>query len=354
MSQSGTTRDRALDFLKGAAIIMVVFFHNVQLNPASITDNLFMMVGNTAVPCFFLVSGALFFSRPFDLRKHIFRIVNMYTVLVCWRMIYFVFYHHLNGAATGTLREFLSYLFLFGSLNAVSTGHLWFIDAMLTVLLAAPLLRLCREYDRRLTLYTLAVLFIFNQLLADGNLLIAFLSKLIGRSVWDISGFGEINPFSLHHSNYMFYYLLGAELYERRGRISVRLSGLLCLFGLIGLDLIKYIQTGSIRWGGVHLTSGYYWCSTIVFSCGAFLLVQHLPFKRCAPLRWFASTVGGSSLGVFYLHLPLISLLTPYLFEHLAAYNGWPLNLCESLLITAVSVAVTLLCRKIPLIRRLF
>lgn len=353
MSQKGQ-RDRTLDFLKGAAIVMVVFFHNMQLNPVSRVDNLFMMVGNTAVPCFFLVSGALFFSRPFTVKRHVVRMVNLYAALVCWRALYLLFYHMLYGAAAGMLRDLLSYLFLFASLDGISSGHLWFIDALLTVLLAAPLFRFCREYDRRLVYYTLIVLFVFNQLLADGNLLIACLAKSAGRSAWEISAFAEINPFSFRHSNYMFYYLLGAELYERRECISARIPAALCAAGLLGLELIKYIQSGTIRWEGLHLTSGYYWISTALFACGVFLAVYHLPLENCAPLRWFARTVGMSSLGVFYLHIPLISLLTPLLFEKMTAYNGWLLNLSESLLITGIAVAVTWLCRKIPLLRRMF
>lgn len=351
---SGAGRSLSLDFLKGFSILMVVFFHNLQLNPASVADNLFVLAGNAAVPCFFLVSGTLFFTRPFDMKKHIRRCVQLYLVMVVWRILYLLFYHGLGASVPGSLRTLASYLLFFQDIDGVSTSHFWFIDALLTVMLIAPLLKYCRDTNRRLTLYLMALLFLFNQLLADGNLLLALAARLLGKPAPDISQFAEISPFSLRHSNYMLYYLLGAELYERKDRFSGRTAGLMAAGGLAGLLIIKYLQSGTFRWQGLHITSGYYWISTMLLAGGMYLLANRLPLAPGSPLSLFAKTAGTSTLGIFYLHIPLITLLTPALFDRLAPWNGWIVNMAESLLIMLISCVIVRICRKIPVVSRLF
>lgn len=347
------SRDLSLDFLKGFAIVMVVFFHNIQLNPTSIADNLWMLACNAAVPCFFLVSGYLFFSRPFSLEKHIRRVLRFYLVVVIWRLIYLALYHFWGAPLTG-MRARLSYLFLFQSMDGVEISHFWFMDAMLTIMLAAPILRFCWDHDRKLIYYTLAVLLLFNQLLADGNLLLAVLARMFGKSALEISSFAEINPFSFRHSNYMGYYLLGILLAERRTKTSKKISILMMIIGLAGLALIKYLQSGTFQWQGLHITSGYYWISTMLLACGMFFFTAQLPFDRVPLLRWLSQVVGTSTVGIFYLHIPLIFLLRPTLFAQLSAYNGWLLNLAESLLITAIACGITWIGKKNPMIKHLF
>lgn len=355
-SSSPTTpsRDLSLDFLKGLAIVMVVFFHNIQLNPESIADNLFMLACNAAVPCFFLVSGSLFFSRPFSLAKHIRRMIRFYLVMVIWRGIYLALYHTWGAPVSGSLRTLFSYLFLFQSMNGIETSHFWFMDAMLTVMLIAPLLRICLESNRNIIWYILATLILFNQLLADGNLLLSLLAHTLGKPTPEISSFAEINPFSFRHSNYMTYYLLGFFLHEQKNRITKKASGLMMTAGLTGLAVVKYIQSGTIQWQNLHIASGYYWFSTMLLACGMFFFTARISFHQYAPLRFFARTAGTATMGIFYLHIPLIFLLRPVFTTYLADYNGWLLNLAESLLITAIACMITWAGKKIPVIKHLF
>lgn len=366
------SRDLSLDLLKGISILMVVFFHNIQLNPDGFIDNLFMMAANAAVPCFFLVSGALFFSRPFHVKKHLRCMIRFYLVYVIWRTLYLTFYVSQGAPLDGSLRSLFAYHFLFQTIPGVETGHFWFMDAMLTVMLAAPLFHLCWTEHRNLIPYLMGVLFLFNQLLADGNLLLAVVCPLISKPALDISSFAEINPFSFRHSNYMLYYLLGAVLLESQKSDAAPLPGMhtfshlspyfqrrttaliMMCTGLTGLVLIKYLQSGTFLWQGLHVTSGYYWVSTMLLACGAFLFARTLPIDHCKPLAWFACTAGTSTMGVFYLHIPLIFLLRPALFAQFTPYNGWLLNLAESILITAIACLITWAGKKIPGVKYLF
>ena len=342
-------RDLSLDFLKGISIILVIFFHNLQLNPDSVVDNVFVVWGNVAVPTFFLVSGALFFTRPFCWKRHIRHILHFYLGMAAWKAVYLGIYYFLGVPFPVSKRDILTYLFLFGSVNGVASGHLWFITAMLTVLLAAPLLRLCMEQDKKLAIYIMVICFLFNQLLADLNLVSTTFAKLIGKGAWDLSAFGEINPLSFRHSNYMFYYMLGGFLQKKKTEktASLKISISMIGIGLLGLVLLKYLQSGTFCWQNMHLASGYYWTSTIMAASGMFLLAHRIPLERFRLLKGFSKTVGTSTLGIFYLHMPLIHLLTPRLFVRFAAYNGWAVNLAESVLIAAISCGIVWIGRKV-------
>lgn len=385
-------RNLSLDLLKALAIIMVIFYHNGQMNPDSVADNLLMLIPNAAVPCFFITSGAVFFHRPFDMQKHLRRITRFYLTIVAWKAIYLILYWHWGAPVNGSLRALLSYLFLYQHLEGVGTAHFWFMDAMLTVMLVSPVLYLCYHItdeenaspgktgiqfpqaaafrltcrdnvvSRRvwlpghsqLLLFLLTVLLLFNQIPAACNLLLRVLSQLTGRPEWNISTLGEVNPFSFRYSNYFTYYLLGALLMEYRERFSVRAGAAFSLIGTTGLLCAKYVQTGSFRWNGIYLESGYYWISTMVLAAGLFLLTTRLTVREHSPAGWIAKYVGTSTMGIFYLHIPLIFVLAPTVFARLQPYNGWVVNLTEASLVVVLSLPLIWIGRKIPIIRNLF
>lgn len=363
---SSKTRDLSLDLLKAAAIFLVVFFHNMQLNPDSIADNLFMIIGNAAVPCFFMASGAVFFHRPLSMKNQIRRILQVYIVLVIWRIIYLLLYLYWGAPLNGSLRTLCSYLFFFQSMDGIGTAHFWFMDALLTVMLAAPLLYLCyhtaADYlppsrllpgHSTLLVFILGILLLFNQGPAVGNLFLSGVSRLLGKPEPDIAALAEINPFSFRYSNYMTYYLLGALLTEYKERLSGKIASIFTGGGILGLLLVKYFQTGSFCWNNIHLSGGYYWLSTMCLATGLFLLATRIAAQRWPVTSWIARAVGASTLGIFYLHIPLIYVLTPG-FTQIAAWNGWLLNAAESFLIILLALVIIWTGRKIPLIRTLF
>ncbi|MGL5433982.1 MAG: acyltransferase [Lachnospiraceae bacterium] len=368
MPQKTNTRNLSLDLLKALAIYLVVFFHNAQLNPDSFIDNLCMLIPYAAVPCFFMASGAVFFHRPFQMKKHMLRTIRLYLVVAAWKAIYLALYLHWGVAFDGSIRKIFSYLFLFQTWHGIQTDHFWFMDAMLTVMLAAPLLYLyfhtkddnsglmSRFFPghSQLLWYLLAVLIIFNQLTADGSLLMNLLAMLLKKPVLDVTPLGEINPFSFRYSDYFTYYLLGGLLIEQKERITKKAAITMAALGMIGLLIIKYIQTGSWLWSGILLQSGYYWISTMALSVSLFVLALYLDVQAQTIAGRVAGIAGGSTMGIFYLHIPLIYLLTPQLFDSFRHWNSWLLNTAESLLICLIALIITQAGKRIPVLRGLF
>ncbi len=368
MSCKTNTRNLSLDLLKAYSIFLVVYFHNAQLNPDSFIDNLTMLVPYAAVPCFFMASGAVFFHRPFLMKPHIRRTVRLYLVVAAWKAIYLGLYLNWGVPFDGSIRKIVSYLFLFQTWTGIQTDHFWFMDAMLTVMLAAPLLYLCfhskdensgimSKYfpgHSQILWYLLIVLLVFNQLTADGSLLMNLVSTLLNKPVLDVTPWGEINPFSFRYSDYFTYYLLGGLLIERKELVTKKAAMIMAAVGIAGLLVIKYIQTGSWLWSGILLQSGYYWISTMLLSISLFMTALHLNVKHETALGRFSKIAGRSTMGIFYLHIPLIYILTRMLYDTVNQWNGWLLNLGESLLICLIGLIITQVGKRIPVLKVLF
>lgn len=342
-------RDMTLDLIKAFAILMVVFLHNGQLNPDSVLDNISMLLPSAAVPLFFMASGAVFFQSRLDLKKHGKRILRLYLTMVFWKMIYLLVFlpgYHYGEAS----REVLSYLLLFQPLDGVATGHFWFFQGMITVLLIAPMFYYCYRGARQqsedgidaraIMRYTVVVLVIFNQLLISGNFLLGVAAQLLGKGAWDITAFAEMNPFSFRYSNFLIYYLLGAVLLQYRDQCKTAVAVLLTLGGVAGLAGIRFWQTGTWAWQGMQLQGIYYWSSTMALSIGLFLLAYRLPVKNSRILQWIARYVGTATLPIYCVHTLLIRYLTPMLFAKWMAWNGTLLNGAESLLIVGCILAL--------------
>lgn len=73
---------------------------------------------------FFMVNGALLFTRPLKLEKHIRKTILIYIVLVAWRLIYLFTVGPLcQISPLGFGRnQILTYLFTFGSLDGIGTA----------------------------------------------------------------------------------------------------------------------------------------------------------------------------------------------------------------------------------------
>ena len=187
-----------LDIVKVIAIFLVVFCHFVLL-AQTVPANLFMSACWSGVPMFFLVNGALLFTRPLKLKKHISKTLAIYLILVVWRLIYLlsiggILHVPLSGFGKG---QIFLYLFAFGNLDGIGTGHLWFIEALLAVYLLFPLFRICFDhpFGRGLILFFA----IWGLVMTNGMTAIQILLDSLASSGWigavSLSALQVLNPF---------------------------------------------------------------------------------------------------------------------------------------------------------------
>ena len=342
-------RDVNLDMLKALAITMVVFFHNMQLNPDSIVDNALMMFCNAAVPVFFMVTGAVQLTRDnkFDPKKHIKTVIILYLEIVCWKIIYALFMYIFYGVRIdASPLNIINYVLLLQETNGVATGHFWYLKALIAMYLILPLLKLCK--DKKVGYYLMLVLFIFSNIMFDLVFLFNFVGKVTGKNIPNVTLITEMSPFSSTYAIYILYMFLGKYLYEQKEKIYKYRKWAACGIGLgtMGLLVIKYMQSGTLQWQGIHVVSGYYYCSTMLIAAGLFVLFNSR--KSISVIeQWIAGTVGKHTLGIFYLHILVYTILENTLYMKTSQFNNCFINVIESIFIIVVSLIITMIFNKL-------
>lgn len=131
-----------LDILKVIAIFLICFMHYVLLNPTWF-DNFVDMFCFAGVSLFFLVNGALLFNKPFDLKKHYKKIINMILVLLAWEIISAIYFTimYRKDYMNYNVQDIISYL-IGGVRWELPTGHFWFIIALISIYILFPLLKI--------------------------------------------------------------------------------------------------------------------------------------------------------------------------------------------------------------------
>lgn len=348
---SKSNRDVHLDLLKALAITMVVFFHNAQLNPNGIIDNALMMFCNSAVPIFFMVTGAVQLTREgtVDPKRHIKKVMVLYLYVICWKMIYAIFMHFFYHVhIDGSLSNLVNYVFLFQEVPGVSTGHFWYFQALITMYLILPLLRICK--DEKIIGYLMLVLFGFSSVVFDLALFFQFIGKITGKNIPNALLLTQMSPFHPTYAIYILCMFLGKCIYEQKGKcfcykkVALFSIGL----GLVGLMVIKYIQSGVWTWQGVHIVSGYYYCSTLLIASGVFIFF--VGRKSISKVEyWIGKNIGQYTLGIFFLHILVYTILENILYKTIAPFNHWYINLIESAVIVGVSAMCTVIFEKVKI-----
>lgn len=368
-------RIQYLDLLKAIAIFLVVFCHFVLLSE-TVAANLFMSACWMAVPIFFMVNGALLFSRPLDFKKHLKKTLSVYLVLSVWKLVYLLVIPpatgaNLNGVGVGTV---LNYLFLFGEIPEIVNGHLWFIEALLAVYLIFPALRVayaCRSgaiSSRRLTWYLaiaslactngLHSLEVFGSMLRDLGLPFSL----------SFDSLAAFQPFG-KYGNMLGFFLLGGLLSSstglglKNGRAMLvsgsakqRLVGAAMLLGgLFALWGVKCYLSGQAAWDGILLQEGYRHVPVIFMAVGLFMLCKDLKIKN----RWaaaFVEALASRTLGIFYLHWVfgwlLVNPLAAFLVSHGIGFSVGA-NILKNIVLMVPAFLIILLLERIPLVKRL-
>ena len=124
-------RIQYLDIIKVISIFLVVF---LPLCPACGNHTGQHFYGSLLVrsPHVFHGKRSPAFTRPLNLSKHIRKTLLIYIVLVLWKLDLPFSIGALCRVPVADFGKNQSslYLFAFGSLEGIGTGHLWFIEAL--------------------------------------------------------------------------------------------------------------------------------------------------------------------------------------------------------------------------------
>lgn len=351
-----------LDMIKGISILLVVFCHYVFLPNETVAGNLLMCAAWGAVPCFFMVTGGIMHrSSRFSYKKHMIRTGRIYICLCIWKIIYLLWFS-LLGNVSFSKTEFVQYIFLFGDIDGVSTGLMWFMYAYITAMLVFPITHFLFYGGKKgniLLLFSALLAFLNSIFIIDINFYFEILSKITGLGLMDISKLSSVLPFG-SYCNMVFYFIVGAYLLKyhefirewfMKKRIRSVIPVACILIGIAGLMYLKYFYTGSFRWNGIYITNGYNRFATVLLAAGIYFIMMLL--EKYHPVSRIFSWIGMRTMGIYYLHFPVLAFCIKYFNEFMLPYYSVLLNLAKSFLVVFVCVLISAVIKKIPYIQRL-
>ena len=346
-----------LDTLKAVSMFLVIFCHYVMLPNGSILGNVLMSLSWAAVPCFMMTSGFLMHRKEVLKPKGYFRrLSHIYAAYVIWRLIYLAVYFAF-GKVRPTIKEVISYLFFARDLAEVNTGAMWYIVAYIAVLLLYPVTHFLYHggnKGKRVLAFLGCIAGVRGLLVPSVNWLIEKIMTAAGTEPISISYLNGLNPIA-NSANMLFYFILGAFLFEYRKEITAfidrhrLLPYALVLTGTAGIMFAKYVETGAFGWNGVYLTGGYTRITTLVASVGLFLCAAS--GRGHSPIRFLGRMIGKYTMGIYYIHYILLAACSSIVYGYFRPYYSFGLNILKTILTAAFCTAVTIVMRKLPGIR---
>lgn len=316
-----------------------------------VVQTFFNLAGRYSVCVFCMISGALFLrpGREQSLREILGRYgKRMLLCLLVWDLIYAVIYTAMNQEDAGYFFQRLFKL----------PDHLWYLLMLMGMYLALPVLRAITK-NRALTRYLILLLIVFgtvDNITGLNGFFADMAGERLGYALWKslLGNLGTLKSAFL--PGYLAFFLLGHYIHEyglgkwHRPLVytavpALLLSALLTVWlsGITG----KYIYTFMLETNPL----------VVLASAGIFAFFRgegETPRDRDArsPLAGAMTWLGGSTFGVYLIHFAVRDLLANCLDFSVASYPAIlsvPLN---SLLIFGISLALTVLAKRIPGLRR--
>lgn len=351
-------RSGALDLMKAAAIVMVLLYHTVAFDTrilelpgiktyAGYLTQSFLCL---CVPVFFFVHGALSLPRPLDVGGWRRKLFQLPCLILFWGFLTGGILLAVRGERVspgGLLLDLLS-------LKQGLVNHLWFLCALFAVTLIFPLCKLAFDAERRVFLVFFGICVLFT----IGNYTIGILVDAL-QSLFSVRVFGEgynffgaLNPFLGSFGYALAYFLLGGLMFEKRSRLQTggcraAAAGVLLLSILL---LFLYGVKCSQRNGVVFDVVCSAYNSPFAFAATGAFFVLCLPAAGRSRLGALVRLIGQNTLGIYLIHWILIGVAEP-LTAHLSCFRLLSVRLLWTAVLLAVSLGLSLLLRRLPLLR---
>lgn len=308
-------QSRKVQFLRGLAIIAVVFIHNT---PVGLTQVFFRPFVNFCVGLFLFLSGMLSSANSWKPRKRLQKVLIPYLI---WTLIYVI----LNQRKTPAN---IPVAFVKGLIsgNAASIMYYIFIYCEFTIL--TPLIeRLANSKWKYAGFLFSPIEILFTRMLP---MIVGFTLPKYVQMVLDLTCFGWFTYFYLG-------YLLG------NNKIQIKTDWRKLLF-FWGVSILIQMLEGYLYWTCLGITNcgSQLKLSTVLSGVLFALLAYHyiLSEKNCRSKA--LQLLGDSSFGIYFSHLAVMFLLKQI--PYYTTYVVFPINAIVALL---VSLGLVLLGKKL-------
>ena len=350
-------RIRYYDWLEALAIFIVLSFHQVWL-PGTAAASFSMAFVPMAVPLFFMVHGALLFSREASPKKQVRRFLRVLGQMYAWNTVYLLVSLVIGLAPLSEVTpEFLfRFYFCKADCSGITSGHLWFIYALLVLYCLYPVLDACRKHNDKVLRYVMAACFVLSfvreELLTYSDYLCRVLFDTPLVTEWVLS---KVAPYF----NAVFYFVSGYyysnwlrdnEKLKANRKKYIILSALALLGGAILLMAERYVVFGTINYNWKPLPQQYEKLATLIMSFSCFTLFSLIDFKESRAYA-VAKAISVHSLDIFYIHVIYARIFRVFLFRY--SWTGVWQNYLRAAVILVLSYFTGQLLRRIPVVKKL-
>ena len=359
--KSGGGRIVAFDLAESLAIFMACSLHYPLFVEGSFAAEIWQLLCIGAVPAFFMINGCLLFSRPFDMKKHVRRIVNIILGLLFWKtliLLAFIVFGFADMALFNP-ETIVSYYFTAAKIGDLPTAHMWFMYALLAIYILFPMLKMAYEGGLRKYIVALIVLGLITiPLMVDFDWLMSFVFYLTDGGISVESRFSDtvatLYPFGTW-GMYLIFFLMGPFVWrwvsssiDRYGRLKVFAASLVGMVLFVAIALLQdFVYQGSFTWSGLVLPDQYKHIVTVGVACSLIALCASIPLKKGFTEGIFI-LVSKNTLTVYYAHLPLLWLFARYV----SIPQGFLWSIVQTFGVVVVSVLLGEVMKRIPGLRR--
>lgn len=336
-----TKRETELDILRLPAILVVIMMHaggNAYLSP-NFDANRHSMFVAAIVWCmlaFFMISGRFFLDpqRDVTVRKIWGRyLLRIAIAFVVWSAVYTAFYV-LSGAydalnAWGILTQWIE-----------GPYHFWYLYALMGLYILTPFFRKITEDDRLMTYFL--VLFFAVNIISE---YFVYFPKTGGtiHTALNKFGFGML-------IGYCGYYVLGYFIFKNKDQMSRKLEGILYAVGIVSLAATIVLEgriTPELR--EADFVKQYLKPNVILFSAAiyTFFVVRVSRFRFSDRTIRLFGRLTELGFGVYILHA-IVNEFVSFIPLPQPISHPYLVLVVLTVIIYAVSLALTWLIRKIP------
>ena len=355
------TRLTFIDLMESIAIFFVISYHSTAYSFDFISEGSFLnylsyflrTILSTCVPIFFFANGYLLLNKTFDLKKHIKKIFHIIIITFIWALILMPLYLIIEGSPVTLSSVITPILYLD---TAWGMNLFWYLGALICIYIFFPLLKLSFDSNKKIFLFftVICAVLTFGFKLANEVVVAASTFTHSFENGLDLPVITMFNPFRGIRGYSFVYFCVGGLMHEYKDRIlsipkfkrnvcSVLGIIISCtsLF-LMGVVHSKFIDGAvwDIVWEGYD--------SVFTFLNVIFIYVLCLNYKKdCA----FIKKISCNTLGIYFTHTLVLRLTKPiFTFEIL---QNIPFNLVYSFIVLCICLLISIIIKKIPLLKRL-
>ena len=327
-----TVHDTDTDLMRIIASFFVVLIHASTAEGMGLVYN---ALARFSVPVFVLISGYYLLRRPTAGIRIARRIGSLVGIHILWSVLYYVFYRLMGDLPRGNAGDVIRYLL-------TQPTHLWYLYALAGLWLLLPLLRTfaahASEGEYRYTLWVTGILGTWVTLGVRSGISGTFSAVVENTKV----------PYAV---GFVFLFLMGGYLY----RFPVKRERPWYIAGALGLAVTVLSALLLPADMAVSLALSFYAPGTVVTAIGFFLWIKRKYAERALAFRGASSalkTVAAASGGVYLMHPMVLRLYDLWLAPLLPAAMSWLTIPMAAVCAFLVSLAIVMLLRKIPYVKR--